>query len=95
MEKETIEKLRSMDLQQCESCEGFFDIEKTKSNEEQYFCENCWEAILDEVKKTGIKNLPEYLKSRDMENDFHIFSCAKYHGVTEEEFRELNPSMCE
>lgn len=79
------------DLEQCESCEGFFDPEKMfHNNEGQSFCANCNEGITKDIRSTGIKHLDEYLDSRNLQHDFHVFSHAKWSLVTEEEFRELN-----
>lgn len=81
---------RRQDLEQCESCEGFFDPDKMTSMHEEIFCKNCWEGIQDEMRQTGIKHLDEYLESRNLPSDFHLFSCAKWSGVTEEEYKEIN-----
>lgn len=80
------------DLEQCESCEGFFAEDKIQRSGDNEFCANCYNGISEEVRKTGIENLDEYLKSRNLVKDFQIFSCAKWACVTEEEYKELNHS---
>lgn len=79
------------DLEQCESCEGYFTPDNIQSNGEQQFCPNCWDGMRNEIKKTGIDNIDEYLENRKLVEDFWIFSHAKWSGITEEEFEELNP----
>jgi hypothetical protein len=79
------------DLIQCTSCEGFFEPEKTVSSGDDSFCKNCHKGIIEEIFETGKESLVEYLESRKLIADFHVFSHAKWSGVTEEEFKELNP----
>lgn len=80
------------DLTQCESCEGYFDPEKhemSSDTDSNYFCPQCWEGIVAEIRKSGIDNLDEYLKSRNLIKDFNTFASAKYHCVTEKEIKEM------
>lgn len=82
-------KIELQDLEECESCEGLFDPEKMERNGDETFCENCLDGIMAEIKSQGIKNIDEYLKSRNLESDFHLFCRSKFSGVSEEELKEM------
>ncbi len=78
-------------LEKCESCLDLFDSDNIESNGEQDFCKNCYEFFKKEIFQTGIDNIVEYLEGRKLVKDFHMFSHSKWSGVTEKEFKELNP----
>jgi hypothetical protein len=79
------------ELEKCTSCDGYFAPENIVTSADETFCTNCNEGILSEIRSVGIKHIDEYLTSRNLQKDFHVFSHAKWSGVTEEEFKELNP----
>ncbi|MES2395828.1 MAG: hypothetical protein V4549_07485 [Bacteroidota bacterium] len=82
-----------IDWEKCESCEGLFHPDKIESNGEQTFCKNCFDDFKKEIFKAGVDNLVEYLESRKLVSDFHIFAHAKFSLITEEEFKELQPDI--
>lgn len=79
------------DLEQCVSCDGYFDHEKIESNGDDNFCTGCYDDFKKAIRQEGVNNLDEYLESRGLKNDFWVFSHAKFSAITEEEFKELHP----